>query len=268
MTEVLALISGKGGVGKTLLTAAIGLSMGRAGARVLLIDCDAGMNNLDIPLGLSPGAPDFSDLADGRCFPEEAVQHAGSGVDFLGAPTGADWRDLSKSAVMTVLEDMDGTYDYILLDCPAGMGKGLRFARRAASRMLIAAAPDPASLRAARRMAGWAEGRAAVVLNDFGRPGGDPVSFEEARVSLSLPWAGVVPHTEEAARLAAEGRLSAAADGVFWKAAGMVWKQWLTGAEYPLSLWETLLTRPVQKKEEGAVLLRRQRSALWKRRRR
>lgn len=269
MTEILALASGKGGVGKTLLTAALGLTLGERGHRVLLIDGDAGMKNLDIPLGLSPDSPDLWALAEGRCLPSEAVLPVAEHVDFIGAPAGTDWKDMTRGVLLTVLEDMEGRYDYILIDCPAGLGKGLRFARRAADRLLLVASPDPASLRAVRRVGVWAEEKkkTAVVYNDFGRPGGDPVSLKDAVAGLPFSFAGVVPHSGEAASLAAEGRLASWSPGSFRKAVQMVCAQWLGGAEYPFRQWETLLPNRSGEKA-GRPLRQRLISASWKWRRR
>lgn len=269
MTEILALASGKGGVGKTLLTAALGLALGEKGCRVLLIDGDAGMKNLDIPLGLSPDSPDLWALAEGRCLPAEAVLPAAENVDFIGAPAGTGWKEMTKGALGAVLEDMEGCYDYILIDCPAGLGKGLRFARSAADRLLLIASPDPASLRAVRRVGTWAEEKkpAAVLFNDFGRPGGDAVSLKDAMAGMPFPFAGVVPHSGEAARLAAKGQLASCGPGPFRQAAKMVCAAWLGGADYPLRQWEMLLA-PQGGEKAGCPARQRFISAHWKWRRR
>ncbi len=269
MTEILALASGKGGVGKTLLTAALGLTLGKKGHRVLLIDGDAGMKNLDIPLGLSPDSPDLWALAEGRCLPAEAVLPAAERVDFIGAPAGTDWKEMTKAALWTVLEDMEGRYNYILIDCPAGLGKGLHFARRAADKMLLIASPDPASLRAVRRIGTWAEEKksVSVLFNDFGRPGGDTVSLKDAMAGMPFPFAGVVPHSGEAAFLAAKGRLASCGAAPFCQAAQMVCAAWLGGADYSLRQWEALLSPPCGEKT-GSLPRQRLISAHWKWRRR
>lgn len=265
--KILSFASGKGGVGKTLIAAALGLAMGRAGLRVLLMDCDAGMRNLDIPLGIdAERSPDFWDLAQGICFPEEAIQNAAPGVDFLAAPMEEDWRDLSKHVLYTVLEDLESRYEYLLLDCPAGLGKGLNFARAVSDEMLLIAIPSESSFRAVRRMIQWGNGQnLSILFNDFGSAS---LSVQEAAKAFKeVHFAGVIPHSEEAACLAKTGRLSAyREESPFGKSLQMVLKQWLAGAEYPLHRWQLLMESEsgVEKGKNRFLRRRHSTGSQWK----
>lgn len=276
--KCIAMASGKGGVGKTLLTAAFGFALAEEGRRVLLIDGDMGLRNLDIPLGLSDRLKRNAwDLARGRCLEKEAILSAGRGLDFLPASEEEGWKEISRPALHTVLEDVAERYDVVLLDCPAGLGKGIRFAEEAADAWILVVGPSRASLRDAARMADRLRGTHPfhVIFNNF-------QCGSEAAVSLAsvmkeaevLPVLGAVPHSAEADRLAQEGRLAALpGESAFREAVSLVLHALRTGAAYPLSRWEALLGRAAAESKSGdggasplAVWRRRQSGARWRRR--
>mgnify|MGYP000361641435 CR=1 FL=1 len=131
MTQVLSVISGKGGVGKTLLTAALGIQLSRMGKKVLLIDGDMGLRNLDLILGVENECfYNIWDLAQGKCFIRDAILSIDENLYFLSASQGETWEEISSDAINTVLEDIDEIYDFILIDCPAGIGAGIKFAAK------------------------------------------------------------------------------------------------------------------------------------------
>ena len=153
MGTVIAITSGKGGTGKTSITGGVAASLALMGRRVLCIDMDVGLRNLDISLGLSDRAlMDFSDVALGRCpLTRAAVEHPDlKGLALLSAPmTMPD--GLTAEAVRTFLQEARGSWDYVLIDAPAGLGTGFRLAVCGADRALVIATNDASSLRDAQR---------------------------------------------------------------------------------------------------------------------
>ena len=218
MKHITALVSGKGGVGKTLLTAAFGVAEARKGKRVLLLDLDMGMGNLDLALGLSPKYSMLG-LVMGKCREKDAILHIQGGPDFLAAHFKRDWREIKKADVGRVLEDFADDYDLILLDCPAGRGKGTEFAKVAADSFLLIAGPSKASAINAKRTAEWL-GNADIhaVYNDFCSNGAFSFS-EAASVLKQIPIGGLIPHSDFVNRLLQEGRMAEyEEDSVFGKA--------------------------------------------------
>ena len=108
MAEIVSFASGKGGVGKTLLTAALGIFLSRKGKKVLLIDGDMGMRNMDLVLGLENECfYHVMDLAEGRCFAKDVILEVNDHLDFLPAAQNDTWESVFPAAMDTVLEDVE-----------------------------------------------------------------------------------------------------------------------------------------------------------------
>ena len=153
MGTVIAVTSGKGGTGKTSITGGVAGALALMGRRVLCIDMDVGLRNLDIALGLSDRAlMDFSDVALGRCpLARAAVDHPTlPGLSLLTAPMALP-AGLTADKVRALLATARTGYDYILIDAPAGLGPGFRLAVCGADRALVVATSDATSLRDAQR---------------------------------------------------------------------------------------------------------------------
>ena len=153
MGTVVTITSGKGGTGKTSITGGIAASLARMGRRVLCIDMDIGLRNLDISLGLSDVAlMDFADVALGRCpLARAAVDHPDlKGLSLLTAPMSLP-SNLTADRVRALLDTARTMYDYILIDSPAGLGAGFRLSICGADRVLVIATNDASSLRDAQR---------------------------------------------------------------------------------------------------------------------
>ena len=153
MGTVIAITSGKGGTGKTSITGGIAASLAQMGRRVLCIDMDVGLRNLDISLGLSDRAlMDFADVALGRCpLTRAVVEHPDlPGLTLLSAPMTLP-ADPTSEQVRALLQDARNLWDYILIDSPAGLGTGFQLAICGADRALIIATNDASSLRDAQR---------------------------------------------------------------------------------------------------------------------
>ena len=144
--------SGKGGTGKTSLTAGVASCLAALGRRVLCIDLDVGLRNLDLVLGLSDRAVmDFSDVMAYRCSLLSAAveQPEIKGLFLLTAPLDGDGLDLQR--FRELVDEAKETFDYVFMDSPAGLGVGFQLARAAADRAIVVSAVDPAALRDAQR---------------------------------------------------------------------------------------------------------------------
>ena len=149
MGELIAVVSGKGGTGKTSVTAGVSTALSSAGKRVLCIDCDAGLRNLDISLGLAESCPlSFLDVMDGAYPLRSAAPHPRfPGLRFLTAPVNRLAQDISLEQFGRFLMEARQDYDYIFLDAPAGVDAGFRLAATYADRCIVVTGADPASLR-------------------------------------------------------------------------------------------------------------------------
>lgn len=155
MGQVIAVISGKGGTGKTSLTAGVAACLAAEGQKVLCIDCDMGLRNLDLSLGLADeAAVAFTDVMDGLYTLEDAVTHPRiPGLDLLTAPVTKLPEDVDQEAFGRLLEEVRAQYDWCLIDAPAGVGVGFQLATRYADELVVVAVADPASMRDAARAA-------------------------------------------------------------------------------------------------------------------
>ena len=161
--QCIAVVSGKGGTGKTSFTAGISTALAMSGKRVLCLDCDIGLRNLDLALGLSDRAlMDFSDVAQGRCSLESAVvEHPKiPGLFLLTAPVRSRGRPVTESEMHALMEKIRNQFDFCLLDAPAGLGTGFLLATAAADRCIVVTNTDPSSLRDAQHT--------VMELNRFG----------------------------------------------------------------------------------------------------
>jgi septum site-determining protein MinD len=151
--QCIAVVSGKGGTGKTSLVTSVGAALALAGRRVLCLDCDVGLRNLDLALGLADKAlMDFSDVAQGRCPLDSAVvEHPKlPGLFLLTAPARSRGRPVTEEEMKALLAEIRERYDYCLLDSPAGLGAGFRLAACGADRCIVVTTADATSLRDAQ----------------------------------------------------------------------------------------------------------------------
>ena len=151
MAEVIAIVSGKGGTGKTSLCAGLAQALAISGMTVLCIDCDVGLRNLDIALGISQmGALSFQEALTYGV--ENAAEHPDfDGLSFLTAPMNCPVEDIDEEDFGTLLSKAREQFDYILLDAPAGIEAGFRLAAKFADRIAVVTGADPASIRDAAR---------------------------------------------------------------------------------------------------------------------
>ena len=154
MGELIAIASGKGGTGKTSVTAGVASALALLGKRVLCIDCDIGLRNLDISLGLAESCPlSFLDVCEGG-YPlsQAAVHPLCPTLHFLTAPMNRPPERINVDAFGTFLTGARHIYDYIFLDAPAGVDAGFRLASTFADRCILVTGPGPAAVRDAARV--------------------------------------------------------------------------------------------------------------------
>ena len=151
--QCIAVVSGKGGTGKTSFVAGVGTALALSGHRVLCLDCDIGLRNLDLALGLTDRAlMDFSDVAQGRCSLDSAVvEHPQvPGLYLLTAPISIRTTHITQAHMALLLKEVRDRFDYCLLDAPAGLGTGFTLATCAADRCVVVTCTDASSLRDAQ----------------------------------------------------------------------------------------------------------------------
>ncbi len=149
MSETILIASGKGGTGKTAVTAALASALAQEGKRVAAVDCDFGLRNLDIALGLAEQVVfDIGDVLSGRADAERAMLGHPDfpGLYLLPSTTPGNER-FEQAAFSKLTEYLRENFDVVLLDAPAGIGSGLRFIAAEASRALIVTTPDTPCIR-------------------------------------------------------------------------------------------------------------------------
>lgn len=214
MGTSIAVTSGKGGTGKTTITAGVACCLAALGRRVLCMDMDVGLRNLDIALGMSDCAVmDFSDVLNGRCTLERgAAPHPMiDGLFLLTAPLRLDFTQVDAGAVGALVEQARQSFDYILMDAPAGIGPGFQLAVAGADRAIVVATNDPSALRDAQRTVAELSrsvGEIHMVMNRI-----QPkllrrlrTTIDDAMDAAGLPLLGVVPEDAHVALAAGSGQ--------------------------------------------------------------
>lgn len=153
MDSVTVITSGKGGVGKSTVTASLGAALASRGRRVLLIDCDAGLGSLDHMLGISERRVfDIADVVSGTAEPAKAVYESAFQPNlFLLSAPGTEEDVVSPEVMRELVSALCRYYDHVLIDSPAGVGQGFLSAAAPAKRALLVVTPDPVCLNAAAK---------------------------------------------------------------------------------------------------------------------
>ena len=206
MSEVIVVTSGKGGVGKTTTTANMGIGLAGLGKKVAMVDTDIGLRNLDVVLGLENRIVyNLVDVIESRCRLKQALIRDKRQKDLYLLPS-AQTRD--KSAVTPeqmckLCEELKTQFDYVILDCPAGIEQGFQNAVAGADRAVVVTTPEVSSIRDADRIIGLLEARdlknISLIINRI-RPDmvkrGEMMSVEDVEEILAVPLLGVIPDDE------------------------------------------------------------------------
>lgn len=211
MGQVLAVISGKGGTGKTTLSAGIAACLAAEGHRVLAVDLDIGLRNLDISLGMAENAPlSFGELLSGTYTPEEITAHPDiPELYLLTAPVDRRPEEIDTTAFCELMAQLRQQFDWCILDAPAGIGVGFELATRVADRVIVVANADPASLRDGACAAGRIQGAAEIklVVNRVSRKAYRMIqtTIDDVMDGVGLPLLGIVPEDFNVTLAAARG---------------------------------------------------------------
>lgn len=202
MGEAIVITSGKGGVGKTTTTANIGTALALMEKKVCLIDTDIGLRNLDVVMGLENRIIyDIVDVIQERCKLKQALIKD-KRFDFLSLLPAAQTSD--KSAVTSegmkkIISELKQEYDYIIIDCPAGIEQGFQNAVAGADKAIVVTTPEKSSVRDADRIIGLLEKedieRPSLVINRIRNhmmKNGDMLDIDEIVQLLSIDLIGIV----------------------------------------------------------------------------
>lgn len=213
MGTAVVVTSGKGGTGKTSLTGGVSSCLAALGRRVLCIDMDIGLRNLDISLGLTDRAlMDFTDVLEGRCsLKRAAVPHPViKNLYLLTAPLTLP-PGISEERMKAFLRTAREQYDYILMDSPAGMGEGFRLAVCGADRGIVVSTTDTSALRDAQRVVSQLSRQLPSIHLVVNRV--QPkllrrlhTTIDDAMDAAGLPLLGVVPEDEQVMLSANQGK--------------------------------------------------------------
>lgn len=175
MGKVIVVTSGKGGTGKTTISSNLGLSMVGRGHKALIIDCDAGLRGSDLMLGVSQNLVfDIADAVAGNCKKEDVIYHAANANNLFLVPAPLDVEDiLSPMLLKQFVEMVKDDYDYIIVDCPAGIGRNFEIAVAPADLCLVVVLPEPISVRSGfvvhGRLQDLNKKKIRLVINRFSR---------------------------------------------------------------------------------------------------
>ena len=202
-SRVIVITSGKGGVGKTTITSNLGTAIAQLGKKVCLIDADFGLRNLDLLLGLEQRVIyTIIDALNGECTLEKAIvkDKRTSGLHLLPAAQNRTKDAVTPEQMKDVIEQLRPDFDYILVDCPAGIEMGFRNAISAAQEALVVTTPEVAAVRDADRVVGLLENEdmksISLIVNRL-RPEmvkmDEMISVEDIMDLLVIPLVGIIP---------------------------------------------------------------------------
>ena len=209
--KVIAVVSGKGGTGKTTVCAGVDTALARSGKRVLCIDCDVGLRNLDIGLAMTDCATlSFLDLCRGDYSLDHAPAHPKyPSLRFLTAPISCTADAIDSAAFGALVRQARQRFKYVFLDAPAGIDEGFQLAARFADRMLLVTGPDPASVRDVTRagelleLMGKQDVRLVVNRVASKTVSAMSVTIDDVMDTAGLPLLGIVPEDPEVVLAAA-----------------------------------------------------------------
>lgn len=207
MAEIIAIASGKGGVGKSTTTANIGTALAMMGKKILMIDGDIGLRNLDLILGMQNAiAYDFNDVINDRCTSDQAIlaDEKYPGLHLLPAPQNTNIDEIDKNKLNNLIDKLSPYYDYILIDCPAGIHDGFMLMSSKANKALIVATPELISVRDADMAISKLEGlhfdEIYLIINKISVEmvkSGEMMSIDDIINIVAIPLIGAIPDEKD-----------------------------------------------------------------------
>ncbi|MDD7794882.1 septum site-determining protein MinD [Clostridium sp. 'White wine YQ'] len=203
MGESIVITSGKGGVGKTTTTANIGTALAALGKKVVVVDGDTGLRNLDVLMGLENRIVyTIIDIFEKRCRTKQALIKDKRFPNLCLLPTAQtkDKNDIKPNQMLTIINELKEEFDYVLIDCPAGIEQGFENAIVAADRAVVVVNPEITSVRDADRVIGKLDAKGLddhqVIVNRLNyemTQNGDMLDISDILEILSIKLLGVVP---------------------------------------------------------------------------
>lgn len=203
----LVVTSGKGGVGKTTTVANLGTALALRGRSVVMIDADIGLRNLDVVMGLENRIVyNLVDIIEGRCRLEQAMirDRKVSSLFLIPAAQTREKDAVHPDQMKELCGKLEQEFDYVLVDCPAGIERGFRNAIAGAQKALVVTTPEVSAIRDADRVIGLLEAEMMkdihLIINRLNQKmvkRGDMMSTEDICSLLAVPLIGVVPESEE-----------------------------------------------------------------------
>lgn len=242
MGEVIVITSGKGGVGKTTTTANIGVGLARLNKKVVVIDTDLGLRNLDVVMGLENRIVyNLVDVIEGNCRMKQALikDKRYENLYLLPSAQTKDKSAVSPEQVRKLTEELAEEFDYILLDCPAGIEQGFQNAIAGAGRAIVVTTPEVSAIRDADRIIGLLEkqgiNKIDLIINRIRMSmvkRGDMMSVDDVVEILSIDLLGAIPDDEEIVVATNQGEPVVGTDSLSGKAFNNICKR-IAGEDVP-----------------------------------
>jgi len=207
MGEAIVVTSGKGGVGKTTTTANLGTALALMDKKVCLIDTDIGLRNLDVIMGLENRIIyDIVDVIEDRCQLSQALirDKRFESLSLLPAAQTSDKSAVTKEGMLQIVAELKQDYDYVLIDCPAGIEQGFQNAIAGADKAIVVTTPEKSSVRDADRIIGLIEQekmeRPRLIINRIRQhmmDDGDAIDIDDVVQLLSIDLLGIVIDSDD-----------------------------------------------------------------------
>lgn len=206
MGVVIVVTSGKGGVGKTTTSANLGTGLAQLGYKVALVDADIGLRNLDVVLGLENRIVyDITDVTGGHCRLRQALikDKRFDSLFLLPAAQTKDKTSVQPEEMKVLCEEMSMEFDYVIIDCPAGIEQGFKNAIAGADKAIVVTTPEISAVRDADRIIGLLEANELrdpkLIINRVRQKmvaAGDMMGIDDILDILAVDLLGVVPEDE------------------------------------------------------------------------
>ena len=248
MSEVIVITSGKGGVGKTTTTANVGTGLAKLNKKVVLIDTDIGLRNLDVVMGLENRIVyNLVDVIEGNCRIKQALikDKRCPNLYLLPSAQTRDKTSVNPEQMKKLVADLKAEgFDYILLDCPAGIEQGFKNAIAGADRALVVTTPEVSAIRDADRIIGLLEANEMknthLIVNRIRMDmvkRGDMMSMDDVVEILAIDIIGAVPDDENIVVATNQGEPLVGNDTLAGQAYMNICKR-ITGEEVPFLDWD------------------------------
>ncbi|WP_019242764.1 MULTISPECIES: septum site-determining protein MinD [Bacillus] len=217
MGEAIVITSGKGGVGKTTTSANLGTSLALMGKKVCLVDTDIGLRNLDVIMGLENRIIyDLVDVVEERCKIHQALvkdKRFEGLLYLLPAAQTSDKSAVSPEQMKKLISELKQDYDYIIIDCPAGIEQGYKNAVAGADQAIVVTTPEKAAVRDADRIIGLLEKEENVAaprliinrIRSHMMGNGDMLDIDEITTHLSIELLGIVTDDDQVIKASNQG---------------------------------------------------------------